>query len=469
MSTSPDSSDNSNTNISFMTSNKGQRLLIMNEHVYRCNKKTARKKYWMCVVSGCSVVVHTDENVTYICGGKYDHNHESNSDLIQKKRLRQQMKQRVLNELTPIGAIHEDEIAKSSLSASGVATFPTHQEIYQTFAQARRKMVPSLPQSCLFTIPDQYTLTSDGKRFLLMDETRVRRERLLVYASDIQLDILFDSQVIYMDGTFSKAPPHFMQIYIIHGIKHDACIPCVFAMTVNKKAITYRQIFSELKHLASERGKHFLPNLIVIDFESGVIPVIKTEFPSSKHYGCYFHYTQCIYKRIQQLGIQQQYFNDEVLRGLCKKLMALALMPQDTVLAGYKEIRTNAESLQDAPMKQLLTYFENNWLSDIDMWNVSTTDSRTNNVCEGYHSRMNHRIHRNHPNMWQFIKFFQAEEKRLQTIVLQWSAGASKKANPRTTFIQNRINTLHDRYDNGAIDSSDLLTGLSMLIGKKKK
>ncbi|CAF4964430.1 unnamed protein product, partial [Rotaria magnacalcarata] len=56
---------------------------------------------------------------------------------------------------------------------------------------------------------------------------------------------------------------------------------------------------------------------------------------------------------------------------------------QDTVLAGYKEIRTNAESLQDAPMKQLLTYFENNWLSDIDMWNVSTTDSRTNNVCEG--------------------------------------------------------------------------------------
>ncbi|CAF1530962.1 unnamed protein product, partial [Rotaria sp. Silwood1] len=60
--------------------------------------------------------------------------------------------------------------------------------------------------------------------------------------------------------------------------------------------------------------------------------------------------------------------------------------------------------------------------------------------------------------MWQFIKFLQAEEKRLQTIVLQWSAGASKKANPRTTFIQKRINTLHDRYDNGVIDSSDLLT-----------
>ena len=89
----------------------------------------------------------------------------------------------------------------------------------QTFVKARRK---TLPQSCLFNIPDPFKLTMDGKRFLLLNESRVRCERLLLYASDAQLVILFDSETIYMDGTFSKAPSHFLQIYIIHGIKHDS-------------------------------------------------------------------------------------------------------------------------------------------------------------------------------------------------------------------------------------------------------
>jgi len=93
----------------------------------------------------------------------------------------------------------------------------------QGFAKARQKILPPLPTSCLFTIPDLYKLTLDGERFLLLDESRIRRERLLMYASDLQLQILFDSEIIYMDGTFSKTPTHFKQIYIIHGINFDIC------------------------------------------------------------------------------------------------------------------------------------------------------------------------------------------------------------------------------------------------------
>lgn len=80
-----------------------------------------------------------------------------------------------------------------------------------------------MPQSCLFDIPDVYQTTADGKRFLLMDETLIRRERLLIFASDQQLDLLFHSTIIYMDGTFGKAPPHFKQIYILHAVMFDVC------------------------------------------------------------------------------------------------------------------------------------------------------------------------------------------------------------------------------------------------------
>ncbi|CAF2662438.1 unnamed protein product [Rotaria sp. Silwood2] len=68
----------------------------------------ACKKYWIGMFSGCSIGVYTDEHDAYLCG---------------------EMKKRVLNELTTIDIIYEEEIAKGALSAVDVVTFPTNQEI----------------------------------------------------------------------------------------------------------------------------------------------------------------------------------------------------------------------------------------------------------------------------------------------------------------------------------------------------
>ena len=54
-------------------------------------------------------------------------------------------------------------------------------------------------------------------------------------------------------------------------------LPCVFGLLVNKKSVTYRQIFTKLKQVASDRGKTFAPATIISDFESGLLPVIKSE------------------------------------------------------------------------------------------------------------------------------------------------------------------------------------------------
>ncbi len=63
--------------------------------------------------------------------------------------------------------------------------------------------------------------------------------------------------------------------------------------------------------------------------------------------------------------------------------MALALMPREQVINGFNEVRGAADQLVDCSMENLLIYFENNWLVNIDLWNVFKCDTRTNNVCEG--------------------------------------------------------------------------------------
>ncbi|CAF3021042.1 unnamed protein product [Rotaria sp. Silwood2] len=62
------------------------------------------------------------------------------------------MVQRVVNELTSIDIIYEEEIAEAPLSASVVVTISTSPEIYQTITKASRKILSSRPQACLFTI-----------------------------------------------------------------------------------------------------------------------------------------------------------------------------------------------------------------------------------------------------------------------------------------------------------------------------
>ena len=117
------------TDIKFIPSNKGQPLLVFNHYIYKCNKKTPKKKYWICVVSGCSMYIHTDINNNYITGGQSEHAHPSNPEHIQVKQTREQIKQRVINEQTPIGQIYDEETSKSVMNSVAVAIFPTAHEI----------------------------------------------------------------------------------------------------------------------------------------------------------------------------------------------------------------------------------------------------------------------------------------------------------------------------------------------------
>ena len=62
--------------------------------------------------------------------------------------------------------------------------------------------------------------------------------------------------------------------------------------------------------------------------------------------------------------------------------MALAMMPRESVIVSFQQIHEDSQLLADLPIASLLNYFENTWLSDLDIWNVYRVDSRTNNICE---------------------------------------------------------------------------------------
>ncbi len=84
-------------------------------------------------------------------------------------------------------------------------------------SKARRKTTPVIPTSWIFEIPPLYQETLSQKRFLLMDFFLKRgKDRVIVYSTEEQLQLLFNSEVVFIDGTFSVAPDGFEQVFLIH-------------------------------------------------------------------------------------------------------------------------------------------------------------------------------------------------------------------------------------------------------------
>ena len=84
-------------------------------------------------------------------------------------------------------------------------------------SKARRDMTPAIPTGCVFEVTSPYKKTFAQEQFLLMDSYfKRRKDRILVFAMTQQQRLLFNSNVIFMDGTFSVTPFGFEQIFIIH-------------------------------------------------------------------------------------------------------------------------------------------------------------------------------------------------------------------------------------------------------------
>lgn len=88
--------------------------------------------------------------------------------------------------------------------------------------RVRRKKPPPIPTSSDFDIPDFYRQSLNGEPFICTDRF-IRNKRMILFATDKQLETLFSSEWIFLDGTFDSCPSQFKQLYTIHCLKF--CFP----------------------------------------------------------------------------------------------------------------------------------------------------------------------------------------------------------------------------------------------------
>jgi hypothetical protein len=115
------------SSISWLTSNKGKPLLVINGFVFQSNKKTTKVTYWKCETKDCEATAHTDSN-DQLVKEKGDHGHLPSPEHNEIRSLKKAAKDRVATEATPIAQIYEEELARAQLSDAALANAPSGSE-----------------------------------------------------------------------------------------------------------------------------------------------------------------------------------------------------------------------------------------------------------------------------------------------------------------------------------------------------
>jgi hypothetical protein len=118
---------------------------------------------------------------------------------------------------------------------------------------------------------------------------------------------------LYIDGTFSLAPQHFYQIYVVMA-KYIFCIkpihlitfrrdnwvfPVAYALLSNKSQRTYERMWN----LLVQAWPTLQPESISTDFEMGAINAVNNVFPDVDIHGCLFHLVRNMKKHLESLHL----------------------------------------------------------------------------------------------------------------------------------------------------------------------
>ncbi len=145
-------------------------------------------------------------------------------------------------------------------------------------------------------------------------EVKVKKQRHFLFASDEQLKLLKTAERWYVDGTFRLADKPFKQLFSIHAFKRKTSketgediikqVPLMFVIMSRRQASDYKQVF---KRIVSILEREVAVKELVSDFERATWRAVQDVFPQVKLFGCAFHWTQAVFRRLKRIGLVPLY------------------------------------------------------------------------------------------------------------------------------------------------------------------
>ena len=114
--------------------------------------------------------------------------------------------------------------------------------------------------------------------------------------------------------------------------------------------------------------KSWPPSSVLSDFEQALI---RLNFPTAQHRGCYYHYSQAIWQKVQALGVWEEYkAEDEILKSFVQKTAAICFIPPAYIRVAWQGLQYEAPDIDR--IDDFVEYFDRTWINGqyrISQWN----------------------------------------------------------------------------------------------------
>lgn len=421
------------TNFEIGTTNHGNEAIIHEDFYYIFDKPNAEgAKLFKCrkFKNKCTRRCKLKNNSISIYGTESHHNHEPDTEWIINQRAKLKMKnlmdsnptrssKRIYDEIIN----EEKQILKNHLNEAQITlSLPTFDDIRTSLHQVKRKYFPRQPLSCAELILPNEFITIETKNFLLLNEGT--ENKIVIFGTENFFSLLCESEIVLMDGTFDVVPKIFSQLYTLHGVYEEKTICFLYCLLVDKKYETYLKLFRSIQDLAIQRNMIFSPKKFQIDFEIAVINSLKLVFPLAEIKGCLFHYSQCIWRKVQNCGLVSAYKNNKEVKDTIKRVSALPFLPINHITDAWINIHSKAPEEQLPKLTEFLDYTSNTWINEEEclferkMWNhYQNYKMRTTNSVESWHSQLKREALKSHLNIYEFILLLKKQQLKFENEV----------------------------------------------------
>ncbi|KAK3908569.1 FLYWCH-type zinc finger-containing protein 1 [Frankliniella fusca] len=463
---------------------------------YKVNSKNERT-YWTCKrskIKECKAKAITksgpDGRIIVIKGSEDSpHGHPPNREEGEAAKIVRNIK-RVARDHPGMPPAQILRAELSSVPSGVLSQLPERENLKKMMRRGRRTDLPKNPVrlSELRELPEKFTKTLLGENFVLFDSRTPESDegedgeedegdnRVIVFGTRRNLELLGKSGTWFVDGTFKTSPKIFVQVFTISalvkrqtasGREDSVCFPLVYALLSSKMEVQYSQVLQAVKTAAREQRVGFTqPSRVMSDFEVAILNAVKTAFPDATVSCCFFHLGQSIYRKVQSSGLQAAYndLDDRETKIGVHMLLALAFVPPDDV----KEVFRDLQRSLPHPLTPIVTYLKETYIMGttnrrtrrlnpprypVSMWNqygaTLRGEHRTNNLSEGWHNRFRLVVGKHHPDLYSSLKELQKEQADTEAQLAEFSLGRRIRAAPKKKWLdqQHRVHTIVLQYE----------------------